>query len=417
MLVEFSVENFLSIKEKVTLSMLASKGKENPDNLIELTDVPTLKGEKLLKSAAIYGANASGKSNFLKSLKFFLDFVRKSHTMQLDEKIDVNFFKLNKFYLNNPSKFNIIFVKDNIKYEYGFALNEEEVIDEYLYFYPKAKKSIIFERTKNNIFKFNIEKTEQEMLSERTASNKLYLSVAVQWNFLLFKPIYQQITTILGTKGALKGCIKKSHNNQNYKQKIEQFIKIADIGIENLETRIINKSQGVFDPEIEDVVYIPLSEEIIINFYHRGIDSNGKKMLVNFDIEEESEGTKRFFEISGILIDVFEKGSICVVDELEESLHPGLVKNIIELFHNSEINKNNAQLIFTTHETNLLNLDLLRRDQIWFTEKNSEDGSTNLYSLDEFSPRKDENIQKGYLQGRYGAIPFLGDWSALCPED
>lgn len=401
MLVEFSVENFLSIKEKVTLSMLASKsGKENPDNLIDVGHVPTLKGEKLLKSAAIYGANASGKSNFLNSLRFFRDFVRNSHTMHPFEQININRFKLNESCLHEPSKFNIVFVKDNIKYEYGFSLDEEKIIEESLYYYPKGKKSIIFERNHDSEFIFIQNKIEQEALSKRTDSNKLYLSVAVQWNFLLLKPIYQEISSISGTKGALKDCIKKSHSNDKYRQKIEQFIKKADIAIENYETQIVKKT----------------FEETIINFHHSGVDLNGKKVLVNFDLKEESEGTKRFFEISGILIDIFEDGNICCVDELEASLHPSLVRNIIELFHNPEINKNNAQLIFTTHETNLLSLDLLRRDQIWFTER-KEDKSTSLYSLAEFSPRLDENIQKGYLNGRYGAIPFLGDWSLLCPEE
>jgi len=401
MLVEFSVENFLSIKEKVTLSMLASSGKENPDNLIELVDVPTLKGEKLLKSAAIYGANASGKTNFLKALEFVESIINNSHQYQIGKKLDINRFKLNASCLDKPSIFNIIFVKNNVKYEYGFALNEEKIIEEHLYYYPKGYKTRIFERNENNNFEFTQDIKEQEALSKRTSENKLYLSVAAQWNFEKIKQPYSEFTKFLNFidhKGIKEFSAFNIKKDKKFKQIFLKYLKMADFDIKDI--KIVN----VF------------GEPRKISTYHLGIDHDNDKIPVEFDLKEESKGTQEYFNFLGYLLKVLEYGDIFVIDEIESSLHPSLVKNIIELFHNPEINKNNAQLIFTTHETNLLSLDLLRRDQIWFTER-KDDKSTDLYCLDEFSPRLDENIQKGYLNGRYGAIPFLGDWSLLCPEE
>ena len=428
MLVEFSVENFLSIKEKVTLNMLASSGKENPDNLIELVDVPTLKGEKLLKSAAIYGANASGKTNFLRAIEFVDTIVRKSHEFQSMDKIldkisettlsNFKRFKLDESCLDLPAKFNIIFVQNNIKYEYGFSLDEEKIIEEYLYYYPKGYKTIIFKRTKTNKFKFTQDIQEQETLSKRTSENKLYLSVASQWNFEKVKKAYNGITDLLNFidfKGYKQFSADRIQENLEFKNNFLKYLKKADFDIDDIQT-ITSPDKSLRS------LLVGLSGESKENSnkkvftYHYGMDRNNNKIPVEFSLDEESKGTQEFFGFLGILLKGLQWGAIFVVDEIESSLHPSLVKNIIELFHNTEINKKNAQLIFTTHETNLLSLDLMRRDQIWFTER-KEDKSTDLYCLDEFSPRLDENIQKGYLNGRYGAIPFLGDWSLLCPEE
>ncbi len=437
MLVEFSVENFLSIKEKVTLSMLASKsGKENPDNLIDVGHVPTLKGEKLLKSVAIYGANASGKTNVLRAFEFVKRLVSSSHEFQPQERIldkiseatlcNFKRFKLDESCLNLPIKFNLIFVQNfiNVKYEYGFSLNEEKIIEEHLYHYPNGYKTIIFEREESNKFKFTQDIQEQEALSKRTSENKLYLSVASQWNFEKVKNAYNGITdlsNLIDFKGFTEFSAKKLQEDIEFKKIFLNYLKKADFDIEDVEIiepaaltllynalKIPTKEQGESKTE-----FSPKKE---IYTYHFGIDKNNNKIPIKFNLREESKGTQEYFNFLGILLSGLKWGAVFVVDEIEDSLHPSLVKNIIELFHNPEINKNNAQLIFTTHETNLLSLDLLRRDQIWFTER-KEDKSTDLYSLAELSPRLDENIQKGYLNGRYGAIPFLGDWSLLCPEE
>ncbi len=427
MLIEFSIENFRSFKEKVTLSLLSSSDKSLDDNLIK-TDV--LNNYNLLRSEAIYGANASGKSNIVFALNSLKNLVKNSHKFQKGTKIDYSPFKLDKKYLSLPSKFEVIFIKNNIRYVYGVSFTSEKIIDEYLCYYPKGRKALIFERKDTDNYRFTTDKKEQKFLSEKTLQNVLYLSNSTKLNYRKTSDVFdwfKDTLKIIGTTDHPQ-LIEDSIESLNKDKKLKEFILK---GLNEADLGIVDISASIEKVSIEDLDEIEISPESVPNFkknfmlktsgediqlinmeiktIHKVLNKYGDELNISFDFEEESEGTKRLFSLIGLWIDVLRNGRILIVDELDTKLHHLLNILLIKLFHDPTQNKCNAQLIFTTHNTNLLDLDLFRRDQIWFTEKNPSFGNTDLYSLIEFSPRKDKNIQKGYLAGRYGAIPFIGD--------
>jgi len=445
MLIEFSVENFRSIKEKVTLSMVASSDRSLENNLIE-SDV--LKKDKLLKSAVLYGANASGKSNVLLALNFLEDLVTESHKYQKGDKIDCSPFKLDAEYISKPSKFEVVFIEKNIKYIYGVSVTYEKIVSEYLYYYPKGKKALIFERSKTNDYKFSTDQKTQEFISERTLENVLYLSKSTQENFSKTSEAFNWFKDTLEVMGPAEyltlkdSTVKLLNEDPNLKAVILTALLEADLGINDVSASIekikmseiddlfssppnppaTNDLENLNQEDFKDLTkhlmgFLKLAGKMAgskeeletseIKIFHKALDKEGKELSIPFDFNEESEGTQKLFSLIGLWIDALLNGRVLVVDELDVKLHYRLNEFLIKLFNDPTQNKSNAQLIFTTHNTNTLNLDLFRRDQIWFTEKNPEYGNTDLYSLAEFNPRKDENIQKGYLLGRYGAIPFI----------
>lgn len=414
MLIEFSVENFLSFQGRVTLSMLASSDTSLDHNY---SIAQTVGNERVLRSAVIYGANASGKSNLLKALSFMRDFVVTNHQRQQGDTTGVTPFKLDNQYLDKPSQFEVQFVKDSVRYYYGFALDQEKVIKEYLYCYPKGRQSIVFERDKGSEFRFTKDQDEQKTLADRTLTNRLYLSVATEWNykrtaqaFAWFKDKVQVIPLIEGEK--LKNTIESLKDQKNLPL-IRRFIAAADLGIHNVEAsrkeiRSLEDLPSKMPDSLKAFLVEGRAHTLHIETYHYGLDEDGVKIEVAFGLEEESKGTLRMFEFVGYWLKALQEGQLLIVDELDTSLHPLLVQLLIEAFRDPLQNTNNAQLVFTTHDTNLLRLHTFRRDQIWFTEKNPDTGSTDVYSLLELRIRKDENVEKGYLAGRYGAIPFFG---------
>jgi uncharacterized protein len=417
MLIEFNVQNFRSIKEEVTLSLVASPDKSLDNNLIK-TD---LLRDNLLRSAVIYGANASGKSNVFLAFNFLNSFVMQSHTFQKGTKINYFPFKLDKKYLSKPSKFEVVFIKNNIKYIYGVSFIGERIIDEYLYYYPEGRKALIFERKETNNYRFTIDRKEQKFISEKTLDNVLYLSNSTQLNYDKTSEAFDWFKDNLAFIGVadhpklIDYTIQKLNENENMKKFILKALIEADLGINDLFASIKEISIDEIPIQIREQLKAMMPdakgnfEKIDIRIIHKVLDEIGNENRVEFDFEEESEGTKRLFSLIGIWIDSLNNGRVLVVDELDTKLHHLLNVFLIKLFNDPTQNKNNAQLIFTTHNTNLLDLNIFRRDQIWFTEKNPRKGTTDLYSLIEFSPRKDKNIQKGYLAGRYGAIPFISD--------
>ena len=445
MLIEFSVENFRSIKEKVTLSMVASSDKSLENNLISVKP-EIMKKDRLLKSAVLYGANASGKSNVIMALNFLEDLVTESHKYQKGNKINRSSFKLDAEYISKPSKFEVVFIKNNIKYIYCVSVTNEKIVSEYLYYYPKGKKALIFERSNTKDYKFSTDQKTQEFISERTLENVLYLSKSTQENYSKTSEAFDWFKNTLEVISAteyliLKDSTAKLLNNPLFKPIILKALSEADLGITDVsvsiekikmsemddllssppDTLTSHESENLNQEDFKDLTkhlmgFLKLAAKVggkeefetsEIKMSHEALDKEGKKLSIPFDFNEESGGTQRLFSLIGLWIEALLKGQVLVVDELDLKLHYKLIAFLIRLFHDSTQNINNAQLIFTTHNTNLLDLDLFRRDQIWFTEKNPDYGSTNLYSLVEFSPRKDENIQKGYIWGRYGAIPFI----------
>lgn len=421
MLIQFSVENFMSIKNKIVLSMNSSNDNSNLENVIECTN------ENILKTAAIYGANASGKSNLYKALTSAILLVRRSNQRQIGEKlIEIVPFKFDSETIKKPSSFEFIFVSNGKKYAYGFVSDNSKIYEEYLYVYNSAKPSLVFER--KNVTEYKFPKADEKILKEikeKNIDNKLFLSTATNWNYSKTKDAFswfnEKIDTYKNNNNLTGNVVDRFENDKDgeLKKFTLKLLKAAEININNYKIHSKPIEMEFILPKLPLEVAMQImnsNTKNMIGFDKNVLTSHIIKDDRQNDVEyfldmlEESDGTQSLFYLSPILKEAFEGGKVVVIDEIDRSLHPILVKFVINLFNDKQINKNNAQLIFNTHDTNLLSLDFFRRDQIYFAEKNYESGITDLYSLDEFSVRKNENIHKGYLQGRYGAIPFLGVW-------
>lgn len=414
MLIEFSVKNFLSFKNKVTLSTEKGNGDENLDNIISTNNLD------LLKTTAIYGANASGKSNILKAFTCAILMVRNSSLIPVGAKWNfIKPFLFDEVSKNKPSEFEFIFTVNNVKYRYFFCADANKIYDEALDAYYSQKPTNIFTRTKTNNYEFTNDKSKLESLATNNTENKLFLSTATTWNYDKTKDAYLWFASAIDTYDSFeniadKDLIEYSSGEENLKDFALKLLKEADILIKDMT---VDYEEKEMDSTMVDMLVPPLArtgdkfkvKNVNIELEHEVLDDNNNKHTYKLNFTEESSGTRVLFAFAPFLKRAFEKTKVIVVDELERSMHPALVEFIVKLFNNKEINKANSQLIFTTHATNLLNLELLRRDQIWFTEKNPDNGASDLYPLDSFSVRKDENIQKGYINGRYGAIPFIRD--------
>lgn len=396
MLIQFSVENYRSFKGKAIFSMLASKDVEHPEAVAELG-----KKDRYLKSCTVYGANASGKSNLLNAFWFMVGYVLTSHEKQLNLPTGRVPFKFDKKTLDQPSSFEVIFTDNQIKYAYGFSVTDKEVTEEYLYHYPHGRKALIFERTNTTDYRFTTDADLQSALRDRNSPNKLYLSTAANWNYEKVIPVFNWFSSCLflnqNTYGKAYGANAESLQDDDYRSKIAGLLRAADFGICGLQYREGNVSfsgalAGVYD-NIEAV--------------HQVTDSSGITQSYVLNMIEESNGTNAYLDLIGLVYRTLESGGIFVADEIDAHLHPLLTEQIVALFHSKKSNPQNAQLVFTTHNTNLLDLDILRRDQIWFTEKDEITSASELYSLDDYSIRKDAKVEKNYLLGRFGAIPVF----------
>ena len=422
MLIEFNVKNYRSIKDKMTLSMVASNSDKTslPNNLIK----GVLKNDNLLRSALIYGANASGKTNVLLALNFFKRHVLLSANNPKGSGIKFEPFKLEDNSKKNPTEMGIAFLKNGIRYIYEISFNKERVVYESLQSYESIRPKILFKRHFNKPKTKDVSKyhkiheyyyyfpeytKKQKEIANNTNENTLYLSKTRTENFKLTDDVYEWFDNLVFMGPDSVGedfTLRLSEKSEKYKNLILNALNIADFAIDNFksESTLVNyeelpkqiKSLLAQNPDIKHLNKLLRNEFWV---YHKGKP---------FDfMSEESEGTKKMFSIIGPIIDALEKGKVMIFDEFEVKLHPDLNKFILDLFHNPTQNKQNCQLIFTTHNTNLLDLDNIRRDQVWFTEKNPKSCATELYSLLEFKPRKDKNIERGYLAGKYGALPFI----------
>ena len=427
MLVQFSVKNFMSFKEKQDFSMEAGIGDENPDNIININE----SNERVLKTTALYGANASGKTNLIKAFSVAIMMIRLSNNRQPGEKLlQMEPFAFDENTKKEPCEFEFIFYTNNNKYVYGFKADKNKIHEEYLYQYFSAKATRIFERIGENYKFLQADETKLNAIKNQNLENKLFLATATTWNYEKTRAPYLWFANMIDTYiggNELNPFSIEAYNNDDANESLKKFtlklleeadIIIKDYNIEIEETEMdVRMIMQLKNMNIPSNVIIPKTSVIkSITMSHEIIDENGNTKIYNLDLISESSGTKIVFAMAPILKEVFEKGKILIIDEIERSLHPSLVEMIIKFFHSIEINKSNAQLIFNTHDTNLLSLDLFRRDQIWFAEKDPKKGATELYPLDDFSVRKTENIQKGYLNGRYGAIPFVAMGDSLWQE-
>lgn len=398
MLIQFAAENYMSLRDETVLSMNAGAGSELRENLQDYQD------GYLLPTAAIYGANAAGKSNIFKAMTAALRIIRESNDRQIDRPVPfIHPYAFDEEHRHLPSKFDFTFVINHVKYQYGFSADSSKICDEYLYKYSSKLPSLIFERTNTNDYKYTkSNESKLKQYEEKTAPNKLFLATATNWNCELTKEAYLWFAKEIDTYNnanfniTLDALEVFAHGGDSLQSFITSLLKTADINITgySIDSQTKNLPEGLLK------AYALRTNHIVTN------DDTTCEYTLPFDAE--SEGTKRIFIFGPIIKDALENGRTIVVDEIDNSLHPLFLEYLIQLFNSRETNPNKAQLIFNTHSVETLSLDLLRRDQIYFVEKNHENGVTELYSLDEFSPRKTENVRKGYLQGRYGAIPNIG---------
>ncbi len=404
MIIELSVENFLSIKDKVTLSLEASASKKLPENLID---------GSLLKSAVIYGANASGKSNLLRAILFMWQAVKLSHTLNVENKIPRVPFKLDQSTLTQPSKFEILFIYNSVKYKYSFSCTNDKIIDESLYYWPHGRAALIFGRTDTNNYKFKSDKRKFEQIRKQMNDNVLFLSRATALGNDKTKPAYEFIVNnvVINYHPVwVDMTLKKIYDEPILKNKILEILQKADFGgILDIkvqkETRKLNRMEFKVEKNMPSLSPVQQVDEDVYNtkFLHKRND--GQDVELTFD--EESSGTEKTFGLLGGIFDVLDNGKVMLIDELESSLHPSITQFLVRLF-NSKHNKKNAQLIFTTHDTNLLNSSLFRRDQIYVCTK-KPNKHTLLSSLLDFDLREDTNLEKAYLNGRVGGIPFIDE--------
>lgn len=421
MLVEFSVKNYRSILERQTLSMVASAYYSelkslNTFVLEQNQDVP-----RLLRSSVLYGPNASGKSTLIQALRFMQEQVLESHKeTQVGDAIDVVPFKLTAASRQEDSEFVVTFVEKSIRYEYGFCCNSERFTEEWLIAYPKGRAQKWFHRAfdpkanKEN-YKFSpsfLGKELREIWAAETRPNALFLSKTNHNNNAQLRSAFEwfkQRLRVIGSSQTLRPSYTKERcKNPGDKKKITEFMNYADSSISDIQLE-----KKTFDPELlPKEMPASVKDQFIqrmagtnfttVKFTHPNADGQGSTEL---EEDEESEGTRALFAFAGPWLDVIESDLVLVVDELDTSLHPLLVRHLVGLLHHKG---KHAQLIFTTHDTTLLSRHLLRRDQIWFVEKTTQ-STTRLYPLSDFSARENEAIERGYLNGRYGAIPFLKD--------
>jgi uncharacterized protein len=417
MLIEFSVGNYRSFKEKVTFSMVAANLVSQDKNL-DINNVFAVDEElSLVKSAAIYGANASGKSNLAKALQFMKWFmVNSSKETQSTESIGVERFKLSTETDDQPSFFEIVFLLDGQQHRYGFTADREKVVSEWLFYVPKTRETQLFSRQDHN---FDIAKVyKADGIATKTRTNALFLSVSAQFNVEKSESILDWLTYQVNLISGLDdenlsttvSClIDKQHHSE-----IIELIQKLDLGIAGIEVEQIHARdvlKDVSDPQQKRLLRMLSKNNIALNTIsttHRKFDSQGQQIsFEEFDIDdEESDGTKKIFALSSLLIDTLKNAKILIIDEFDARLHPLMSRSIVELFNSNDTNPHNAQLIFMTHDTNLLSNKIFRRDQIWFTEKNRY-GATSLYSLAEYKVRNDASFESDYIKGKYGAIPYI----------
>ncbi len=424
MLIEFSVGNYKSFRDVETFSMVATKIKAKDSEVDENNTFKIDDDLSLLKSAAIYGANASGKSNFAKALGFMKRFVvESSKETQTTDQITVEAYQLTSTETiePNPSFFQIVFLLNNITYRYGFETTDKEIISEWLFFTPNVKETKLFERRDGEIVpspKFK----EGKSIVEKTRTNALFLSVVAQFNGAISQEIirwFLNINIISGLDDSTMDFTSVCLHSRNLVNEISSFIKKLDLGIQDIsvfDEKLTKDSLPIGMPERVKTAIIEESGGIRfkVMIALKKFNLDGKHAGTEFfDLQKNaSEGTKKLFSLAGPLMDTLKKGKILFIDEFDARLHPLITREIIKLFNSNETNSKNAQIIFATHDTNLLTNKLFRRDQIWFVEKDKT-GSTHLYSLAEYKVRNDASFENDYIQGRYGAVPFIGDLKPL----
>ncbi len=414
MLIEFRVKNFRSLRDEQVLSLVASKDKTLQDTHTLTTGLKA--APSLLRSAVVYGANASGKSNLVKALQYMRGVVVESATViQPGQTYAVQPFRLDAESASEPTTFEVTFILGDIRYQYGFSMTAQRIVSEHLLVYKAFKPQRWFDRhfdaeTGKDVYDFGAGlKGPKNLWEGATRPNALFLSMAVQLNSEALRPVFDWFVNglvIVNEQAQLTPQVSiQMLKEADGRKQICDFLTAADISIADIEvtTRKVPGQAVHFDLVAgKTELRTEEMEEHSLRFSH--VTAQGRAV---FDLMDESNGTRNLLFLAGPVMDLLRKGLTLVIDELDTSLHTLLLRELVRLFHRPEVNTGGAQLIFTTHDTSLLDAsDLFRRDQVWFVEKDHHQASA-LVSLSEFSPRKNEALERGYLMGRYGGVPFL----------
>lgn len=427
MLIEFRFKNYRSFRDEATLSMEATGLSSFKNCLIPLTSTV-----KLLPACAIYGKNGGGKSNVIRAFWLAVQFIRNAQRTQHERAvIPVNPFALNDYSKDEPTEFDFVYTSNGIKYWYGFSATREKIFSEYLYHAPKGQKALIFSRTAQE-FSFTEEKTKRSMIGEMVAENQLFFSVACTMNdapcVAAMRWFRDQVYFSRDYSDIPRQLLEYSED-KNMLKAISDYAKAADLGIQDMQFEFDSKELKDDDSlpnDIPDGIKTALVQfmhvlsetsnngevrlkmgEVTAKASHLGQTKDGKKTSYLIDLADESDGTRKLMALAPAIESALRTGGILLVDELERELHPKLVNYIIAKFQSKVTNPNGAQIVFTTHNTELMNLELLRKDQLYFVDKQDKDGASELYSISEFATRTTDNIRKGYLVGKYGATPDI----------
>ena len=421
MLLRFGVSNHLSICESQELSFAASSLKDQREGLIDCDSVPS---GAVLPAVVIYGANASGKTNLIDAMERMQRMVLRSHAKgEPGGGVSRDVFKLDSACLQKPSQFDMDFVIDGVRHHYGFEATDEAYVAEWLYTFPKSHRRRMFVRDQNGFYFGRWLKGQNNNIAGLTRSNSLFLSAAAQNGHEQLSKVYDFFRSIKFSNFiSMSGVTaSKQFTADDPDFRIIDFLESINTGVTGYQKKEIEIPEEIqttrrelsatFEKLSGGNVKIELDESDkfpIIEFAHRGRGGEA----VYFDLDVESAGTRRLLIILGLTYQALDQGTLLCVDELDASLHTHACAAILKLFCTPEINQNGAQLVATTHDTNLMKSMVLRRDQLWFTEKTWE-GATELYPLTDIRTRKGDNIELGYLQGRYGALPGDDPISAL----
>jgi hypothetical protein len=415
MLLEFRVRNYRSIRDEQALTLIASGDKELAATHLASTGLKAV--PHALRSVVVYGPNASGKSSLLRALDYMRAVVAESATViQPGQTYNVQPFKLDPAAAQQPTEFEITFLLNGLRHQYAFAMTPHRIVSESLLVYRSSKPTQLFSREQGDGDGYHYEFSTyltgpRKIWQDSTRPNALFLSMAAQLNSEQLSPVFnwivRNIMFLPAGATVLPDFTTALLESEQGRASIRNFLSAADISIADVQ---VVPRKGVHAQWVMGAGGMQASQEereFLVPLFEHSTPKGSAK----FELHDESEGTQRLYGLIAPVLDCLREGRVLVVDELDSSLHTLLVRRLVTMFQTPELNPNGAQLIFSTHDTSLLDHTLFRRDQIWFTEKDA-DQATRLYPLTDFSPRKQEAWERGYLAGRYGAVPFFSDWPA-----
>ncbi|HET8861043.1 ATP-binding protein [Marivirga sp.] len=412
MIISFEIQNYKSIKENLTISFEAQSIRQRVnESTFSLDSNPTDKS--FLKAISFYGANASGKSNIIKAISIMRDVIINSGSYQIDHEIDVEPYVLSTQTKNQPSRFELTFVINDSIYRYGFIINSQKVIEEWLYLVLKTTEKPYFVRYESGI-EISNNFNEGFGRDKYVKPNSLFLSTLANLNANISTQIvgyFNLMNVITGTNySAFTNFTAKHIENTELRGFILEIFKkggLSEItGARVISENLNNSSLNFLSDEIKSIVKRTIRKQIKIITKHEVFDSSGSKIEdIEFDLNKESLGTQKIFALAGIIAFALKNGLPIVIDELDARLHPLLLLYIVKLFSTAESNPHGSQLIFASHNTNLLSTGLLRRDQAYLISKTNQ--GTEAKTIHDLNIRSDASFEKDYLQGEYGAIPNI----------